>query len=104
MINVYRNGELIGTVSYNSNLDVWNGSNWQNGGTGRHLGITRLSDGTCVLIDGSDWVGDTDTARVISNKKAFELIMKFNSDLLELDAFKDLKEIGDGLLKEVKLE
>ena len=100
MVNVYENGELIATVKYNSNLDEWNGSNWQNGGTGMHLGITRLADGRFVLVKGSDWVGDTDTARIVSDRTAYDKIMKHNPSLLDDDKFKDLKKFKENLIKE----
>ena len=104
MVNVYNDdGELIATVKYNNNLDVWNGSNYQNGGTGRHLGLTKLEDGTFVLIHGSDWQGDTDFAEIISPKKAYELIMRYDSRMLEWEAFKELKGFQNELLKEVEL-
>ncbi len=105
MVNVYNdNGDLIATVKYNSNLDNWNGSNWQNGGTGHHLGITKLSDGTFVLIHGSDWQGDRDWAETIPPKKAYELIMKYDESMLEWKAFKELKRFEENLLQEVELE
>ena len=101
MVNVYNaNEELIATVKYNSNLDVWNGSNYQNGGTGRHLGITRLVDGRYVLIYGSDWQGDSDYATIVSDKTAYEKIMKYDPSLLEEDKFKDLKKFENNLIKE----
>lgn len=100
MVNVYDNGELIATVKYNSNLDVWNGSNFQNGGTGLHLGLTRLEDGRCVLIHGSDWQGDTDWAELISDKRAYELIMEYDASMLEWDKFKDLNKFEETLVKE----
>lgn len=104
MVNVYQDGELIATVKYNSNLDVWDGSNYQNGGTGMHLGITKLEDGSYVLIHGSDWQGDTDWAEIIGEKTAYELIMKYDSSMLEWKAFEDLKKFQDELLKEVELQ
>ncbi len=104
MVNVYKEGELIATVKYNSNLDQWNGNNYQNGGTGKHLGITKLEDGTFVAIHGSDWQGDTDWAEIITPKKAYELIMKFDETMLEWEAFKELNRFTDKLLKEVELK
>ena len=80
MVNIYNDdGKVIGTVKYNQNLDVWNGRNWQNGGTGLHLGLTKVSNGSFVLIHGSDWQGSKDWAEIISDEHAFQLIMKFNS-------------------------
>lgn len=105
MVNVYNDdGELIATVKYNSNLDVWNGSNYQNGGTGRHLGLTKLEDETYVLIHGSDWQGDMDWAEIIPPKKAYELIMKYDEDMLEWKAFQSLKRFNDELLQEIELQ
>ena len=104
MVNVYQDGELIATVKYNSNLDVWNGSNWQNGGVGLHLGITKLENGQYVLIHGSDWQGDTDWAELIDDKTAYELIMKYDSNMLEWKAFQELKKFKENLLKEVELQ
>jgi len=105
MVNVYdENGELIATVECNTNLDYWTGSNYQNGGTGRHLGLTKLSDGKFVLIHSSDWQGDRDWAEVISPKQAYELIMKYDQDMLEWKAFEELKRFKEKLLQEVELQ
>ena len=37
-------------------------------------------------------------------KRVYELMMKFNQDLLDLECFGDLKCFGDSLLKEVELK
>lgn len=101
MVNVYENGEIIADVDYNTNLDVWNGQNWQSGGTGKHRGLTRLEDGRFVLIYGSDWQGVEDYAEVISEDEALQKILKSrNLDLL--DEF-DLREMYEQkLVKEKK--
>lgn len=103
MVNIYdNNGDVIGTVKYNNNLDVWNGSNWQNGGTGLHLGITKLSNGEYVKINGTDWQGCENSAEIISEKRAFQLIMKYAPKLLEEEKFKDLKKFEKDLLTEIE--
>lgn len=103
MVNIYNDdGEVIGTVKYNQNLDVWNGRNWQNGGTGLHLGITKVSDGSFVLIHGSDWQGSRDWAEIIPNKRAFQLIMRFSPELLEEEKFKELNRFQENLLTEIE--
>ena len=103
MVNIYNDdGDVIGTVSYNDNLDIWNGRNWQNGGTGLHLGITKVSDGSYVLIHGSDWEGSMDYAEIISDKRAFQMIIKYNPSLLEETKFKPLKRFEETLLQEVE--
>ena len=102
MVNIYNdNNEIIGTVKYNQNLDVWNGRNWQNGGTGLHLGITKVSNGSYVLIHGTDWEGSHDYAEIISNKRAFQLIMKYSPELLDEDKFAELNKFKKDLLTEV---
>lgn len=101
MVNVYENGEIIADVDYNSNLDVWNGQNWQSGGTGKHRGLTRLEDGRFVLIYGSDWQGVEDYAEVITSEEALQEILK-SRDLDMLDEF-DLREMYEQkLVKEKK--
>lgn len=105
MVNVLKDGEIIGVVEYNNNLDIWNGSNWQNGGTGKHLGITVIENDEerCyVLIHGSDWDGEFDYGEIISSDEAFQLIMRYNTDLLVEDKFKELNKFKKYLFKEVK--
>lgn len=85
-VNVKHNGETVARVDYNSNLDKWNGSNFQNGGTGRHLGITRLRkviDGmTFVLIHGTQWQGEEDTAELVSDETAKQAILDGDNEAL----------------------
>lgn len=106
MVNVYEDGEIIATVKYNQNLDIWDGSNWQNGGTGRHLGITAIQKSEeekhYVLIHGSDWQGDSDYAEIISENDAFQVIMKYSPELLEDEKFKDLNKFKEDLFVEVE--
>lgn len=105
MVNVYnKDNEIIAVVKYNHNLDIWDGRNFQNGGTGHHLGITKLEDGTYVLIHGSDWAGDTDWTEIISEKEAYEIIMKYDETMLEWKAFEELKKFKTQLLQEVELK
>ena len=94
MVNIYdESGNVIGIVKYNDNLDVWNGQNRQNGGTGRHLGITRVNNGSFVLIHGTDWQGESDYAEIISDKEAFQNIMKYSPELLEQEKFKEFQKL-----------
>lgn len=102
MTNVFDDeGNVIAVVKYTQNLDVWDGRNFQNGGTGYHLGITKLENGDYVLIRGSDWQGDTDSAEIISKKAAFNYIMKYCPDLLDEEKFAELNEFKNDLIKEV---
>lgn len=101
MVNVYENGEIIADVDYNTNLDVWNGQNWQSGGTGKHRGLTRLEDGRFVLIYGSDWQGVEDYAEVITSEEALQEILK-SRDLDLLDEFDLREDYENKLVKEKK--
>lgn len=105
MVLVCENGKIIGVVGYTDNLDIWNGSNWQNGGTGKHLGISVMQnkkERIYVLIHGSDWQGSQDYAEIIDKKEALYLIMKYNPDLLDEERFKELNEEKENFYKEVK--
>ena len=100
-VNVYLNDQVVARVRYNQNLDFWDGRNWQNGGMGRHKGITRLKDGRYVLIHGTDWQGEKGWAEIISPKQALQEIIKSgNTELLETKKFAELKK----LYQELELE
>lgn len=102
MVNIYNSSnKVIGTVKYNNNLDTWNGGNYQNRGVGRHLGITKVSNGRYCLIFGTDWEGENDYAHLIPDEQAFQLIMKYNQDLLDKDLFKELSRFKENLLTEL---
>lgn len=88
------NNDVIARVEYNQNLDYWDGRNWTNGATGRHLGVTRLKDGRYVLIHGTQWQGERDTAEIVSPDQALQAIMKSEQfELLDLKRFVDLKTL-----------
>ena len=90
-VNVYGNGKVVARVQYNSNLDFWNGSNWTSGSTGRHLGITKLKkSGQFVLINGTQWQGEQDTAEIISDEEAYQIIMRMGHEEL-FEKYPDLK-------------
>ncbi len=93
-VNVFNeDGEVVGRVRYNQDLDYWDGRNYTCGSTGRHEGITKLKDGRYVLINGTQWQGEKDTAEIISADEALQKIMKSgNTELLKTKKFKDLNE------------
>lgn len=96
MVKVYEtigDNKIIADVEYNNNLDIWNGSNWQSGGTGQHKGLTRLEDGRFVLIHGSDWQGVEDYGIIITEDEALNQILESGDHDL-LDEF-DLREKYD---------
>lgn len=106
-VNVYKSlqdyqlgdQQVVARVQYNQCLDVWTGSNWQNGGVGVHLGITRLQDGRHVLIRGSQWDGDRDYGYVVSDRDALDAILKAGcEELLEEPRFASLKDLAARVL------
>lgn len=103
-VNVYDDEELLNVISrvrYNQNLDYWNGKNWQNGGTGKHRGLTKLKDGRYVLIYGTDWQGEKDFAIIIDSETAMQEILKSgNYELLRTKKFKELKKLYNELASE----
>ena len=97
-VNVYLDRyelkEVVARVRYNQDLDYWNGSNWQNGGTGRHKGITKLKDGRFVIIKGTDWQGEKDYAYVVEDEEALQEILKAQQlELLKTKKFSRLKKL-----------
>lgn len=103
MINVYdgddMDREIVARVNYNTDLDYWDGNNHTSGSTGHHLGITKLRDGRFVLIHGTQWQGERDTARVVSNEEALQEILRTgHEELLEENKFSALKKLAETTL------
>lgn len=104
-VNVYaseeaarQDGDAIARVRYNTLLDYWNGSNWQNGGVGRHKGITRLKSGNFAIIIGTQWQGEKDYAYVVSPEDALQEILRAQKmELLKLKRFGALRRLYDAL-------
>jgi hypothetical protein len=109
-VNVYRteeHDEVVARVRYNSDLDHWDGRNWTSGSTGRHLGITKLKTGEYVLIYGTQWQGEQDTAEIVSADCALQEILKSGHlELLETKKFAALKELAEkkGMIGECEEE
>lgn len=88
------NGQVVGRVRYNNNLDWWDGNNWTCGAVGKHKGLTKLKDGRYVLIHGTQWQGEKDYAEIISQEEALqEILQSGNTDLLNTEKFAELKEL-----------
>lgn len=103
MIPVYEDEEVIAEVKYNNDLDHWDGRNYTCGSTGRHKGLTQLDDGRFVLIFGTQWQGERDSAEVISKEQAVqEILASGNTELF--DDYPELQELREKLSKEVDTE
>jgi hypothetical protein len=91
--------KVIARVNYNNNLDFWDGHNMTNGGTGCHKGLTRLKNGSYVLIHGTQWVGGESYGEIISKDQAIQEILRSNN--LELfEKYPELEKIADSELIE----
>jgi hypothetical protein len=105
MINVYDSNpndqqddpKIIGRVKYNDRLDVWNGNNYQNGGTGMHKGITRLTkSGRMVIIIGTQWQGCRDYAYTVTDDEAIQECLTANCPEI-IDEYPQLAKIYKNL-------
>jgi hypothetical protein len=62
-----------------------------NGGTGMHLGITRLSkSGKMVLIVGTQWEGCKDKAYIVSDAEALKAVLESGNENI-VDEYPQLK-------------
>lgn len=105
-ISVYDDGgNVVARVRYNSNLDYWDGRNFTCGGTGRHKGLTKLRDGRFVIIYGTQWQGEKNTARIISPEEALQEVLRSgNTEILDLHKFQELKKLYKENLVDEELE
>nr|WP_321349779.1 DUF2080 family transposase-associated protein [uncultured Methanoregula sp.] len=96
-VPVYKDGKVIARVEYNSKLDFWDGRNMTSGSVGRHLGYTKLAkSGEYVLIHGTQWDGEHDSAEIISAKDLLEAAARTNNLDAVLAAYPELKEMVEG--------
>lgn len=93
-VPVYKDGKVVARVEYNSKLDFWDGRNMTSGSVGRHLGYTKLAKtGEYVLIHGTQWDGEHDSAEVITAKDLLEVAARTNNLDAVLAAYPELKEM-----------
>jgi hypothetical protein len=92
-VPLYDGERCVGRVSYTENLDDWDGGNFTCGSTGRHLGVGRTRSGQFYLCHGTQWQGERDYAKVVSEEEAKEAVMRRN----ETDLYRELfgEEIPD---------
>ena len=82
-VRLYDGEKVIGYVAYTSNLDHWDGNNWSDGSTGRHLGLGKTKDGRYYLCYGTQWQGESDNAEIISLEGAKEAALKNDPEVYE---------------------
>jgi len=81
-------GRCIGRVTSTHNLDQWNGSNHQYGGTGHHSGVGKTRAGQFFQVHTSQWQGARpDYAEIISEAEAKNLVMSVNDADLYQELF-----------------
>jgi hypothetical protein len=98
-VPVYSDEEVVAEVEYNQELDHWDGHNFTCGSTGRHLGLTQLDDGRYVLIHGTQWQGEENTAEIISASRAVkEIIQSGNTEMFK--RYPELQELREALPQE----
>jgi len=97
-IPVYNeDGDIVGRVQYNENLDYWDGHNMSSGSTGRHLGITQLKKSrNFVLIYGTQWQGERDYAQIATIEEAVKEVLRTGHDEI-LTEYPELQEYVDNL-------
>lgn len=98
MVNVFDGtGSVVAQVRCNSNLDYWDGNNMTCGVTGRHKGLTKLSTGEYVLIHGTQWQGEQDSAEIITPEQAVQEILKSGNDDL-FTKYSELEEVKSRII------
>jgi len=99
-IPVYEHGEIVARVEYNDRLDHWDGQNYSSGAVGKHLGFTQLEDGRFVLIHGTQWQGERDTAEIVSPERIVKEALRGDNEE-ELEDFPELIEVLEKMPNEV---
>lgn len=96
-IPVYdEDGNIVARVEFNNNLDYWDGHNYSCGSMGEHLGITRLKDGRFVIINGTDWQGQRDTAHIASKSDALAAVIRSgNEELMQKYFAAEVKKLDE---------
>lgn len=96
-VNVYEKEmetKIVARVGYNSDLDVWDGSNWTSGETGRHKGLAKLKNGSFVLIHSTQWQGEKDYGIIITADEALQEILRSDASEKLIKKYKLEKELN----------
>ena len=87
--------KIVARVKYTENLDqLWDGCNFTSGPgeTGMHKGIAQLPDGRFVIIIGSQWIGESPYAYLVTPAEALHEILENRGEEL-LEVFPSLLDI-----------
>ena len=84
--------KIVARVKYNEDLDHWDGSNFTSGNVGMHKGIAQLRDGRFAIIIGSQWIGESPYAYLVTPSEALQEILESRNEEL-LEVFPSLLEI-----------
>jgi hypothetical protein len=92
-----KSGNVVASVEYNTNLDYWDGKNNTCGEVGRHLGITKLKKlDVFVLIHGTQWQGEQDTAEIMTDEEATQAILKNgHEEIFQVPKFNRLRDLWE---------
>ena len=73
----FENGTAVGMVKYTNNLDQWDGNNWcEDGNSFKHLGVGKTEDGKFYACHGTEYTDEAETAEIISETEAKNLVMR----------------------------
>lgn len=93
-VPVLEDGVVVARVEYNKKLDFWDGRNYTCGQTGRHLGYTRLKSGKYVLIHGTQWQGEQNSAEVVSAEDLIQAAARTGHLESVLEEYPELRDVG----------
>jgi hypothetical protein len=103
MVKLYKNEEVIGDVDANTKLDYWDGRNYSNGGTGRHLGFGQTKNGEFYLIHKTQWQGEQNYAEIVSPDRIVKEAIKSNN-INELEEYPELLSLYEEKYNEKNIE
>lgn len=97
--------DIVALVNCTQNLDSWDGQNNSNGGFGMHKGITRLKNGSYVIIISSQWEGASDYGFIVSDEEALQEIISADcQEFLSLKKYESLKMLMDKNFAEEEID
>lgn len=74
---------LLGMVAGTTNLDHWDGHDWNAGAKGVHLGMGKTKDGRIYVCVTTDWDGEQDYAFIVDEEEASDICLRYDPDEYE---------------------